>query len=435
MRSLSAPILSGSILRPRYISKIIMILYVVSIVCILYVGIFTGVAGGSIFRGYVKYKSYKQAMTDLEQVDETAQKEKESEAQRYEDILSELDVYRKQVEQVRKDNEDLLDFSVKPLTYNFDKELTDKDAKQSAISKSLSSILPNVFTWVFDVSSQEQNEANVDIMVSVNKAAELQMLYAVSDINHIVDAMNAQVDMYASFWDTQDLTEQFSNLQVLQEITAKKPIDNSLLDENRQELFKKLDNYYYTLKSVCDMYEFVLTDSTSNREYVSDLESNLVSIDNLFKKYGQTLELHMEECNPLIKPQLVELKDVIENIRTKNAVLTSIPIANQGFENYARSGGGARVHYYYKDMENGRTIVYIQENNVATRGESKMIYTIDGEPIYVEVNGEYAYFFQGQVVESGTKRDPMELYEAAEWLYLHHDSMTNDEYFAHSLLG
>ena len=64
-----------------------------------------------------------------------------------------------------------------------------------------------------------------------------------------------------------------------------------------------------------------------------------------------------------------------------------------------------------------------------------MIYTIDGEPIYVEVNGEYAYFFQGQVVESGTERDPMELYEAAEWLYLHHDSMTNDEYFAHSLVG
>ena len=440
---------------------------------VLAIGLFVCCVAGSLYQGYVKYDDYQGNMAKLQQKEDdmkteeaeldskivTAQKEienmvtqeaavkeelnaledqekeKEMQAQHFVEILSELDEYRGQLEQVREENQELLNFTLNPLTYNFDKELTDLDARKSSISKSVSSVVPNLFTWVLDVSTQGMNENNVDVMVSVNQTAESQMLHAVSDINHTVDNMNAQVEMYQSFWETDDLAEQFSNLQVLQQITAEKPIDSSILKENQKELFRKLKRYYYTLQSICDMYEFVLTDSEENQDYLLGMEEDLVKIEALFEKYGQTLELDMEKYGDLVLPQLVEIKNTLDEIGSGAVVLPSIPISNQGNKIIPRSGGGARVYYKYKDMREGKKLVFLEEVGGYHNEVTAFIYNSEGDPIYARMNDGYAYFFHGQVVEADTDQDLSELYDAAVWLYQNFETMTNDEYFAHSLVG
>lgn len=437
---------------------------------VLAIGLFVCCVAGSLYQGYVKYDDYQGNMAILQQKEddmkteeaeldskiataqkeiehmvaqesavkeelnalEAQEKEKETQAQHFVEILSELDEYRGQLEQVCEENQELLNFTLNPLTYNFDKELTDLDARKSSISKSVSSVVPNLFTWVIDASTQDMNENNVDVMVSVNQTAESQMLDTVSDINHMVDNMNARVDMYRSFWETDDLSEQFSNLQVLQEITAENPIDNSILKKNKKKLFQRLNSYYYTLQSICDMYEFVLADSEENQYYLLEMEEDLVKIEALFEKYGQTLELDMDECRDYIQPQLDEMKSIVEKIGRSSISLPSI--TNQR-RDYPRSGGGAIVHYYVKDMQDGKKLLYACEDSGYHHEVTKMIYNLDGEPIYIEMNGEYVYLFHGQVVEADTNQDLEELYDAAVWLYENYDTMTKDEYFEHSLVG
>lgn len=379
--------------------------------------------------------SLTEAVTDADAKLKEKQTEietQQSEVAGYEQTLSGLDVYAQQIETVRGDYGPLLGYVAAPLEYNFDKELTESNKTTENTFGILSDITSGLLMDFMRYNAEGQSEINADIMVEVNKQAEYDLFVIIQNINTRVNEMNAKLDMYQTFVESDDLDEQFVNLQVLQEITETQPISGDILVADKEQLLQDMTTYYYMLKSVCDIYEFVLTDSVENQNYIANMRDGINELENLFDTYGITPQISELDLSYVLDGQR-EIKSIMDRVDAKATVLPSIPIANQSFSRYTGDGDAAKVYHTFKDTSAGKKLVYIKEENNFDRGNACMVFNASGEPVYVEVNGGYVYFYNGMVLESTIEMDTALVYNQAVWFYQNIGNMTNEEYFANTL--
>jgi len=353
----------------------------------------------------------------------------------YESILSGLEVYRSQVEGVRSAFASELAYQPSPIAYNYDQAVQEDNAKKGKFYNTLSNILPGVMGFLFSASEEDKNNANTDILAQVNQQAQDILISPRQNVSNQVSRMNVCIDMYNEFVDAESLEEQFVNLQVLEKVCQRKPINNDLLEGDRQKFMECLKDYYVRLKAVYDMYKFVLTDNSYNQAYLSSMEGDLQQMEGIFAARGinPMQDLNEEQMAVLLQIQQT-LRGIVDDLESKRAVLPSIPIANQGFLDYKKEGRGARVYHYEKDMESGKMLIYIQERKIVGDGVSQIIYDLNGEPVYVEGAGGHAYYYDGIVLENAMAGDASLAYQKAVNLYQNFYGMSNEDYFANTLL-
>lgn len=422
----------------------------------VYVMAFIGIAGYGVYGYQIRSKkitdleqnqqqikeNMKKIQKDIQSYDEqiTVEKEKitdlQTTADNYEKTLSGIDDYIAQIGKVKDQYSEFLQYKPLSLEYNFDKAVTDDNATYNKVTGALAEIFPNFITDTLAACGEKQTNENTDIMVAVNKEAQDQQFYIIQEIENDVRDMNAHIDMYSTFTQAQDIDEQFVNLQVLDQITENVPIDEKLLEEDKNEILGCMKVYYNILKSVYRMYGFVLTDNNENEAYLAKMKTQLANLESILINNSCDLNVDKQSRQCVLEVQRT-IKNAVDQIASEAAILPSIPIANQTFSNFRGDHNVARVYHYYKTMEDGRKIVCLFDNNMwNTDGDScSYIYDLEGEPVYVRVPDGEVYFFDGQVLESDTALDTNTVYEEARWFYENMDGMTNDEYFAHTLNG